>query len=218
MSELSPADLQTMLADEFGRQGWEYDLAVGRDLAAALREGQFVDPAQLAAKVSSDYLARNGITREDLAAAIEGAIGGNTVGAAPSTQMLVINDQRYQLHVSGSAQIRDSNLNLGGTQVNVAIDAPREDVLGGLEALLRAGFQGQWDEGAAAALADVVDGRDDISAEDISSLTAEVGAAAKADPGRIRAFLDKVATGTATALLTSGVSSGLMLLLANPPI
>jgi len=206
-----------MLAVEFDRQRWEYDLEIGRDMAAGLREGQVVDSDQLAANASSDYLARSGITRADLAAAIERAIGGNTVGASPSTQTLVVNDNRYQVNLSDQAQINKSNLNLGGRQINLSVEAPKEEVLAALRLLLAAAFAGDWNDAAFGDLAQLIDGREDVTVEDIRALTAEVGAAEKIEGGRIRELLDKVAAGTVTGVLSAGLSAGLGHLLANLP-
>jgi hypothetical protein len=218
VSELPKAEIEATLAEEFGAQGWDYGLGVSRALAAGLTEGSAVSPAALAARVPAGELERIGIARADLEAAIERSIGAHVVAVAPATQPLsiTINNQRYDLEVSGNASIDGSNLNLGGTQVNVDVDVDRNEVLAGVEALLRAGLAGRWDRGAAEALAQLIATRGDLSAEQISELTQEVGRAERPEPGRIRALLEKVAVGAATSTLGQGLTAGLGLLLQNP--
>lgn len=221
MKELPRAELEAMLAEEFGAQGWDYSLGISRALAGGLIEGSPVNPTALAMRVSAGDLERIGIGREDLTAAIERSIGTYLIAERPAPQSITvtINDQRYQLHVSGSARVEGSYLNFGGTQVNidVDVDVSRDQVMAGVEALLRAGLAGEWDPAAAEALAQVISTRGDLSAEEISTLTQEVGKAERPEPGRIRALLEKVAVGAATSTLGQGLTAGLGLLLQNPP-
>ncbi|MFL5833456.1 MAG: hypothetical protein ACJ76B_05710 [Solirubrobacterales bacterium] len=220
MKELPAAELEAMLAEEFGAQGWDYSLGVSRALAGGLAEGSPVDPTALAERVSTGDLKRIGIERDDLVVAIERSVGAYCVATRPTSQSvsITINDQRYQLHVSDSARVEGSYLNLGGTQVNVDIDVSRDQVLAGVEALLRAGLAGEWDPAAAEALGEVISARGDLSANEISALTQEVGKVERPDPGRIRALLEKVAVGAASSTLSSGLTTGLGLLLQNPPL
>jgi hypothetical protein len=217
MTDVTAADLLGRIAAEFDRRGWPYDPGLGERLLAGLEPGTNLEPAIFAQRLPADYLDRNGIGRDELAAALAD-LGGLTLVAARSTQTLVVNDNRYQVNLSDQAQIKSSNLNLGGSQINVSVETPKEEVLAALRLLLSAAFAGDWHEGAFGELAQHVDGREDITAEDVRALTAEVGAEQQADPGRIRQLLDKVATGTLTGTLTTGLSAGLGQLLANPPL
>ncbi len=220
MTDITPADLRGRIAAEFDRRGWPYEPDTAQRLLSGTSPGESIDPAALAARLPADYLDRNGIDRDLLAAALAD-LGGFTLAAAPASQAvtITINDQRYQVNMSGRAKIAGSNLNLGGTQVNVDVnlDASRSEVLAGAEALVRAGLGGEWDPAAAEALAALIDERGDISADDLGELTREVATAERADPGRIRAFLEQVALSAASSKVASGITAGLAYLLANPP-
>jgi hypothetical protein len=216
MTDVAPADLRSRIAAEFDRRGWPYEPGLADRLMAGLNPGAALEPEVLAGRVPADYLGRHGIDRAQMGAAFA-ALSGLTLVAAPTTQTVVINDNRYQVNVSGNGSITDSNLNQGGTQINVSVSAPKEDVLDGLRVLLAAAFSGDWNEDAFVEIAGLIDGRDDIGVEDVRALTVEVGADENAEAGRIRSLLEKVATGTLTGVLTAGLSAGLGHLLANPP-
>jgi hypothetical protein len=220
MTDITPADLRSRIAAEFDRRGWPYEPDTAQRLLSGSSPGESIDATALAARLPADYLDRNGIDRDLLAAALAD-LGGLTLAAVPASQAvtITINDERYQVNMLGKAKIEGSNLNLGGTQVNVDVDvdASRSEVLAGAEALVRAGLGGEWDPAAAEALAAVVDERGDISAADLNELTREVATAERADPGRIRAFLEQVALSAASSKVASGITSGLAYLLANPP-
>jgi hypothetical protein len=216
MTDITPAEMRTRIAAEFDRRSWQYEPGLGDQLLAGLAPGSELDPGILARRVPADYLVRTGIERDQVAAALAG-LGGLTLVAAPTKQTVVVNDNRYQVNVSGNGSIVDSDLNLGGTQINISASAPKEDVLAGLRVLLAAAFSGDWNEAALVEIAGLIDARDDIGVEDVRALTVDVGADEKAEPGRIRSLLEKVATGTLTGALTTGLSAGLGHLLANPP-
>lgn len=216
MTDVTAAGLSSRIAAEFDRRGWPYEPGLAERLLADLEPGASLEPAVLAQRLPADYLDRHNIGRDQIAAALA-ELGGLTFVDSPSTQTLVVNDNRYQVNLSDQAQINSSNVNLGGSQINVSVETPKQDVLGALRLLLAAAFTGDWNDAAFGELAQLIDGREDITVEEIRTLTAEVGAEQHADPGRIRQLLDKVAAGTLTGVLTTGLSAGLGHLLANPP-
>jgi hypothetical protein len=168
-------------------------------------------------------MSRYGYDRESLAEAIERAIGGESIEADPVgvSSTVIINGDTYNLSfaLSEGAKIENSPIKVGpGAQTNINIDASREAVFTGIEALLRSGLAGSWDEEAARALSGVIEERGDLSAEQISEFTQEVGRTADPEPGRVRALLEKVAVGAATSTLGQGLTAGLGLLLQNPPL
>jgi hypothetical protein len=218
MSEATPAQIQTLLAAEFDRQGWQYDLTLGPQLLAEVEKRGAVDPAALAATVPAAFLQTNRTTRDNFAAAIERAIGGRIPNRGPEVATLVIENHTYEVNISDQAQVQDSNFNVGkGTQINVAVGGEREGVLAALKVLLRGGFGGDWNEDAAAGLANVIENRDDIAVEDVRALTAEVAEAEQPTPPRARAILEKIATAGLGGAFGTGISAALGHLLANPP-
>lgn len=212
MSDLTPTDLRTLLAAEFDARGWEYDLVTGRAMVErAERDGQ-IDPAALARAVPSSFLRRTGATRDDIQAAIEYAAGGRALRAeerAPAT--LLINDNRYQLHMAEGASISGSQVNVGGTQINVRADTDRAEVLAGIGALVRAGLEDDWNVEALVDLADTISDREDISYEDVEHVVVEVAedATEHLDRGRIRRMMQSIAEQTISGALAIGLTSGL---------
>ncbi len=217
MTDVTPAGLRSRIATAFDRRGWPYEPGLGEQMLAGVVPGSEVSAENLVRRLPADYLDRNGIDRVQLTAALA-EVGGLTLVAAPSTQTVIVNDNRYQVNVAGHGKIEGSNVNLGGSQINVSVSTPKADVLAALQVLLAAAFDGDWNEEALSELARLIDGRDDITAEDVRALTVEVGAGEKAEGGRIRELLDKVATGSLTGVLSAGLSAGLGHLLANLPI
>lgn len=217
MTDVTPADLRSRVAAEFDRRGWPYEPDIGKILLSGAETGDTITPAILAQRIPADYLDRNGISQAQLVAALS-SVDGLTLAPTPSTQTLILNDNRYQVNVSGQAQINDSRINLGGNQINISVEAPKEQVLSALRLLLAAAFAGDWNDEALAEMSQLLAGRDDISVEEIREVTAEVGAEQQADGGRVRELLDKVATGALTGVLSTGLSAGLGQLLSNMPI
>jgi hypothetical protein len=214
VSEATPAELQALLAGEFESRGWEYDMTVGADLVGEVERRRAVDPATLAAKVSGTWLARNGATREELTAAIERAIGGRVPRVADGAPVtLILNDNRYQLNMAEGAQIAGSQVNVGGTQINVRADSPKEDVMAGVAELVRAGLRDQWNPQAAGDLAGLVASRGDVTVEDVEAAVQEVVAEESPDPERAKGMLRKIAEQGLGGALAVGIVKALALAL-----
>jgi hypothetical protein len=219
VSEATPAELQALLAGEFENRGWEYDMTVGTDLVGEVERRGEVDPAGLATRVSGTWLTRNGATREQVAAAIERAIGGRTPKPAEPTVTVLNSDNRsYSLHLEAGAQITGSQVNLGGTQINIRADAPKDDVLAGVEAVVRAGLAGNWDRDAARELGAVIGARGDIALADVETAVSQVVEDEPPEPGRARRMLESISTQGLGGALGTGISAVIGALIRNPPI
>jgi hypothetical protein len=143
----------------------------------------------------AERLERNGATRDQVAAAIGRAIGGYTPRAAEGAPVTLIfqSDNRYQLNLAEGAQISDSQVNVGGTQINVRADSPKEDVMSGVAELVRAGLRENWNPDAARELGEVVEAREDVTLEDVESVTEKVIAEESPEPERAKGMLRKIA-------------------------
>jgi hypothetical protein len=221
VSAATRAELQRLLAGQFESRGWEYDMNLGADIAEEVGRRGLVDPPGLAGRVSGTWLARNRTTREDVAAAIERAIGGRTPEPEqhPATVLTVYNND-YSLSMAPGSTISGGQVNVGGTQINIQADVSKDEVLAGIGALVRAGLDGGWNPEAAGALAAAVDARSDIGFEDVEGVVVEAAEAASEPPdeGRIRGMLRSIAEQGVGGALGTGISAGLGWLLRNPPI
>jgi hypothetical protein len=110
--------------------------------------------------------------------------------------------------MGSGAQITDSNVNIGGTQINIQPGADRDDLLAGVRALVRAGLTADWDADAAFALSRALEGRDDIEYTDVEEVTAEVVKEEAATQGRAREFMSKVAAAGLGGALSHGIIAG----------
>jgi hypothetical protein len=203
-----PSGLRRLLAGEFGRRGWEWDIAEGGALVEAIVDSGHVDPQQLAQRVSGTYLQRIGAERADLADAIQTAVGGRVPGGEEErlpVTLIFRNDNRYQLNMGAGARIADSQVNVGGTQINVRVDSPRDDVVAGVAELVRAGLRDEWNPDAARELGQVVDARDDVTLEDVESVVKDVVAEESPDPERAKGMLQEIAESGLGGALPVGI-------------
>ena len=211
MTDTTPSELQRLIAAEFDRRRWEYDLDVGPKLVAEIERSGGVDADQLARLLPAEFFHRNQTTRANVAGALERAVGGRTPkrGAAGAT-LVFADNRRYELKIGKGTQISNSPINVGtGTQFNVSLDASKTDLLGAVEAVIRAGLAGDWNADAARELADVIDGRGDIDYDDVREITAAVAKAEQPKQGRVKKFLTDIAVGGLGGTLGTGVSAGL---------
>lgn len=194
MAGTQRSELKTRLAAEFDKQGWEWDLAADRALGKRLASGDVVDGDVLAGALPGEFFSRNRTTRLLVAAAIDRAIGGRTVQeetTVPTT--LVIGGNNYHVNIGEGAMVANSSLNVGeGTQIVIESAGSRDDVLTGVEALVRAGLTGDWSTEAANALNELVASLSDISADDVQRVTTEVVLAQQPSQGRAKSFLATV--------------------------
>lgn len=210
MNEASPSELQRLLAVEFEQRGWQYDLDTAHSIVDEAVHRGAVEAQALAARVPTAFLRRNRTDRDVLAGAIERAIGGRVpVPEQGATVTLVAQDNRlYHLSMGPGAQITDSNVNVGGTQINIQPGAERDELLAGVRALVRAGLTGEWDADAGRALTRALEGRDDIEYTDVEEIAAEVVKDEAATQDRVRDFMGKVAASGLGGALSHGIIAG----------
>ncbi len=227
MSDATPAHLQRLLAGEFERRGWEWDIGEGRRIVEQTVAHGGVDAQRLVRGVSGTYLQRLGATRADMADAIERAVGGRVPRLEEGgSTTLVIHDNRYQLNVGAGARITGSNVNVGGTQINIQPNAEKDEILAGVGALVSAGLTGGWNAEAARQLGSVIDAREDVGLGDVEAAVADVVEAAVADvveaeppePGRARRLLESISAQGLGGALATGITTVIGALLRNPPI
>ena len=221
MSHISPGEARRLLASGFEGAGWEYDLVTGKSILEAAEDADRMDGTELARVVPASFLERNGISREDVAAVIDRAVGGRKLQADPGTPTVLNFDNRsYSLRVESGGQISGSQVNVGGTQINVQAGADRGEVLTAVAALFRAGLANDWNPAAAAELAAVIDARDDIGFEDVEKVAIETAESTGEPPdeGRVRAMLRSITEQGIGGALGTGISAAVGWLLRNPPV
>jgi hypothetical protein len=199
MTLATRSEMQRLLASEFERHGWTYDLNVAPAILDEVERTHSVDPGQLASKVPAEYVERVGATRGDLVEAIARAIGGREL-KAETQNTLTINDNRYSINIAAGAQITGSTLNTG-SQISIRGDSPKEDIFDAIATLVTAGLGGKWNVEAADDLAQVVAARADITPEEIQRTTLAAATAAGADASQIKELLREIAAGAISGVL-----------------
>lgn len=219
MTETSPARMQSLLAAEFERQAWEWDLTVGSGIVEEVERSGRVDAERLARRVPADFFARARTNRHELATAIDSALGGSTPSApahaAPTT--LIVGGTHHTLTMGAGATLSGSRFTVGGTQINIEADTNKQEVLAAVAALVQAGLANQWNADAAGALAQTINARDDIDVEDVQEVTGEIVKREAPRQGGAKAFLAKVAAGGLGGALGTGISAGIGEVLAQLP-
>jgi hypothetical protein len=210
MTDATPAGLQRLIATTFDAQGWVYDLSVGPQLVEAIRKQGGVDGAKLSRVLPATFFERNRVSRDLVSKVIERALGGVMLreeSRMPTT--IVIAGNNYQVNVGEGASIVNSNLNLGeGTQIVASADADKQDVLLAVEAIVRAGLAGDWNDGAAKELAALVDSRSDLDYEDVQKVASEIVKAEQPSKQRVKDFLTRIATSGLAGALATGITTG----------
>lgn len=211
MTDTTPSELQRLIAAEFDRRRWEYGLDVGPKLVAEIERSGDVNANKLVRVLPPEFFHRNQTNRDIVAGAIERAVSGRTPKREAAGATLVFEDnRRYELKIGKRAHVTNSPINVGsGTQLNVSVDASKRELLGAVEAVIRAGIAGDWNADAARELADVIDGRADIDYDDVRQITAEVAKAEQPKQGRVKKFLTDIAVGGLGGALGTGISAGL---------
>lgn len=199
--------MQSLLSAEFETRGWQWDLTTGREIVMEIERRGRVEPEHLAKLASSDWLARNGLTRAELSEAVADALGDVAPEAptAPGVTTIVVGGTHYDL--SGST-FSGGNVNVGGTQINVGTNSDPATLLDAVAALVRAGIAGDWNGDAATALAGELAGRDDIGIEDVQNKAAEIVREEQPKQGAVKGFLAKIAASGLGGALATGISAG----------
>jgi hypothetical protein len=213
MTQLTPADLERLLAHEFDRQGWQYELGLGKNLVVAAVDHGSVDGATLSALVPSEFFSRNCATREHLAAAIDRVAGGAPIAAEvvpPSIQITVQSGDSYTVDIGAGANFQNSPLNVGpGTQLQVNSQCTSGELTTVLGALVAAGLGGEWDQDAARAIGASIEEQGKLSLEEAKAAVLEAGKEIAPEASRIREFTEKVAVSGLGSFLTTAISLGL---------
>jgi hypothetical protein len=211
MTVATPAELQRLIAATFNSQGWEYDLAVGPQLVEGIRARGRVDANQLVQILPATFFERNRVSKDLVATALESALGDRTFeeeARVPTT--LVIGGNNYQMNVGEGASVVNSNLNVGeGTQIVASADADKQDVLLAVEAIVRAGLAGEWNEDAAEDLAMVVSDHSDLDYEDVQRIASEVVKTERPTKQRAKELLARIAANGLGGVLATGITAGL---------
>lgn len=216
---VTPAEFQRRLAEEFDRRGWHYDLSVGREALSSIPDGEAIDGTRVARAVSQTFLERNGVSRTDVADAIDRAVGGHAVSKALVSSTLVINDNRYQVNLGEQSRIDGSAINVGsGTQINVNASVGADEILRAVEAMVRAGVAGEWNQEAARDLASLIEARGDVSFEDVHDKVVEVVTSERPRREAVKAFLKDVAAGGIGGALGTGISAALGEIMGQLPL
>jgi hypothetical protein len=213
MTQLTPAHFESLLAAEFDRQGWQYELGLGKNLVVAAVDHGSVDGAKLSALVASGFFSRNGATPEHLAAAIDRVAGGAQIAtevAAPSIQITVQSGDSYTVDIGAGANFQNSPLNIGpGNQLQINSQSTSDELTTALGALVAAGLGGEWDEKAARAIGASIEEQGKLSLEEAKAAVLEAGKEVGPEPSRIREFTEKVAVSGLGSFLTTAISLGL---------
>jgi hypothetical protein len=204
------AELQRRLASEFSAQGWPYEHDLAPALIDSVERGGPADGQALARQVPANYLDRNGIEREQMAKVLDRALGGQAVEAGSgNTITIVSNDNRNAIQLGEGASIVNSQVNTTGNQMVVQAESSKEDVLATAMALVRAGLTGDWNEGAARDLGQIIDGRDDITIEDVREMVRQAVEEEKPEKGRIKELVTKISTSAVAGALSTGIIAAL---------
>lgn len=217
MSTATPAVLQRRLGTEFARRRWHYDADVVGDLIEHIERTGAIDPPALARRVPHLFRERNDATVDELTDAITTAIGDRTPVPDTTGTTIIIDDRSHHLTLGPHASISGGNVNVGGTQIVVGSDAPKEEILAGVATLLRAAASGDWNPAAARDLAEIVDARDDIDYGDVHDITVEVLEEDPPKQSRAKEMLAEIATSGIAGALTTGITAAIGELLGQLP-
>jgi hypothetical protein len=213
MAAESTDRIETLLAAEFDRQGWEWGLDIGQMLLGAVEPLGRIDGEALAARIPADFLQRNRTTPKNVAAAIDRVAGGLSVAPeSPQTsvQITVQSGDTYNVSFGANANLQNSPFNIGpGMQLKIDSSSPPEDLAAALGALVAAGLAGEWDEQAARAIGGSIEDQQKISLDEARAAVLEAGREVATEPSAVRGFIEKVAVSGLGSFLTTAMSLGL---------
>lgn len=215
---VSPSGLLRLVAAEFDRRGWEYDLTIGQTILDDIERVGYADPPSIAQRLPGSFYRRQGTTREVLESVIARTIGHFRLESRDaSSQVTVVTDNRsYKVSITGSAS--DTNINLGdGRQANVTISADKSEILLAVETLIVGALSDGLDADLARELANTIQLRDDVTAADVHEVAlAAVVAKLPKRHAAIQLARDIVAAGLGGALGT-GIASAIAEVIGSLP-
>jgi hypothetical protein len=213
MSEETPARIETLIACEFDRQGWQWEPGIGGALIGEAERLGTVEGKALAERVPADFLQRNRTTREMVAAAIDRVAGGFVPVpevAEPSVQITVQNGDSYMVNFGPGANVQNSPFNIGsGRQILVNSQSTSEELGAALGALVAGGLGGNWDEEGARAVGAAIEDQGKLSLDEAKTAVLNAGKELAPQPSRIREFTEKVAVSGLGSFITTAISLGL---------
>jgi hypothetical protein len=213
MSEETPTRIETLIAGEFDRQGWQWEPGIGGSLIGEAERLGAVEGTALAERVPADFLQRNRTTREMVAAAIDRVAGGFVPVPEvdePSVQITVQSGDSYMVNFGPGANIQNSPFNIGpGRQILVNSQSTSEELGAALGALVAGGLAGEWDEDAARAIGAAIENQGKLSLDEAKTAVFEAGKELAPRPSRIREFTEKVAVSGLGGFITTAISLGL---------
>jgi hypothetical protein len=217
MSNIRRTELQSRLASEFSRRGWEWDLVEGKNVIEAFASDGVRDPSQLAKRVSATYRQRVDASNADIAEAVEAAFSGvRGVKEYTGRTTVVINDHSHSLHIGAGATVNARDI-VQGDKIEVDASVDRDVVLGVITELVRGGFAGEWNTDAAHDLANVLDERKDIDVDDVARVTTEVAKEERPSPGALTQMSQDIASSGLGGALAVGITQAIGALANNPP-
>jgi hypothetical protein len=169
-----------------------------------------VDAQRIVQALPSAFFDRNRVPKDTVRAVVERAIGGSTFAEeARMLTTIVIGGSNYQVNVGAGASIVNSNLNIGeGSQIVVSTEADKDEVLVAVEAIIRAGLAGEWNDDAATALAEVIGRRGDFGYEDVQRVATSVVTAEQPTRAAAKDFLSRIAASGLGGVLATGMTTG----------
>jgi hypothetical protein len=91
----------------------------------------------------------------------------------------------------------------------VQASASKDDLLAAVSTLVRGGLSDDWNDNAAQQLAQVIDGRDDITIEDVRDAARAAAEAEQAEPSKVKALLTRISVGAVSGSLGTGIVAAL---------
>jgi hypothetical protein len=210
MSEVTFSELQTELAAEFDRQGWEYDLSFAPSLATAACRSGTVVAESLAALAPPEFLHHNQTDRQNLAAAIERVAGGLTViSDNPPTSIAVkVEGDIYTLKFGDKAHLE--NVNIGpGNQLSIDSGSSNDDLLTAIGVLITSGLNDDWDDIAARAVGTAVEEQGNLTVDEVREAVIEAGKDTGVKPSKVKELTEKVAVSGVGGFMATALTSGL---------
>lgn len=172
MTDTDPREVLRLVAAEFDRRGWEYDLTIGKTILADIERLGHVDAHSIAGQLPRSFFHRHATTHEVVETVIDRTIGQVRLqrNASPGQVSIVTDNRTYHFNIAGN--VSDANINVGeGQQVNITTSADKPEILRAVEVLVLGALAGDWNAEAARELAATVDARDDVTVADVHKLT-----------------------------------------------
>lgn len=218
MTATDPSEVLRLVAAEFDRRGWEYDLTIGKAILADIQRVGQVDAHSIARGLPGSFYHRQGTTHEVVETAIDRSIGHVRLRRTDSSsEVSIVTDNRsFNFKIAGN--VSGTNINVGdGDQVNVTATADKPQVLRAVEVLILGALAGDWNPEAARELAAEVEARDDVTVADIHELTVAAISAQRPKRDAVRRFARDVLAAGCGGALGTGLATGVAQVVGHLP-